>query len=52
LEKRTPHCPLPVVKALIDRVWQDVYRSATLAGIAYIKLTVVDDLLIVSFKEH
>lgn len=33
------------------RVWQDVYRSATLAGIAYIKLTVVDDLLIVSFKE-
>ena len=97
LEKRTPHCPLPVVKALIDagkvrttrsaregtaamglgfedmlsivmgltkgdfhksmtthgdhRVWQDVYRCATMAGIAYIKLTVVDDLLIVSFKE-
>jgi len=97
LEKRTPDCPLPVVKALIDagkvrttrsaregavamgfgfedmlsivvgltradfhksmtthgdhRVWQDVYRFATLTGIAYIKLTVVDDLLIVSFKE-
>jgi motility quorum-sensing regulator/GCU-specific mRNA interferase toxin len=92
-----PHCPLSVVKTLIDagkvrttrsaregaasmelgfedmlsivvgltkgdfyksmtthgdhRVWQDVYRSATMAGIAYIKLTVVDDLLIVSFKE-
>jgi motility quorum-sensing regulator / GCU-specific mRNA interferase toxin len=97
LEKRTPHCPLSIVKTLIDagkvrttrsaregavamglgfedmllivkrltgadfhksmtthgdhRVWQDVYRCATLVGTAYIKLTVVDDLLIVSFKE-
>ena len=33
------------------RVWQDVYRPATKAGQVYLKLTVVDDLLIVSFKE-
>jgi motility quorum-sensing regulator/GCU-specific mRNA interferase toxin len=97
LEKRIPHCTLPVVKALVDagkvrttrsaregaaamglsfedmlsivkgltvvdfyksktthgdhRVWQDVYRVAAPVGNAYIKVTVVDDLLIVSFKE-
>ena len=33
------------------RVWQDVYRPMTRAGEAYVKLTVLDDLLIVSFKE-
>jgi motility quorum-sensing regulator/GCU-specific mRNA interferase toxin len=33
------------------RVWQDVYRPSTQAGEVYIKITVVDDLLIVSFKE-
>jgi motility quorum-sensing regulator / GCU-specific mRNA interferase toxin len=33
------------------RVWQDVYRPATLAGEVYLKLTVIDDVLIVSFKE-
>jgi motility quorum-sensing regulator/GCU-specific mRNA interferase toxin len=33
------------------RTWQDVYRPATRAGRAYLKLTVIDDLLIVSFKE-
>ena len=33
------------------RVWQDVYRPTTSAGEIYIKLTVVDDVLIVSFKE-
>ena len=33
------------------RVWQDVYRPATPAGNVYLKLTVIDDLLIVSFKE-
>jgi motility quorum-sensing regulator / GCU-specific mRNA interferase toxin len=34
------------------RIWQDVYRT-TLADRAdvYIKLTVIDDVLIVSFKE-
>ena len=33
------------------RVWQDVYRPATLVGEVYLKLTVIDDVLIVSFKE-
>ena len=32
-------------------VWQDVYHAATRLGDVYLKLTVVDDLLIVSFKE-
>lgn len=33
------------------RLWQDVYRPTTSAGRVYLKLTVTDDLLIVSFKE-
>jgi motility quorum-sensing regulator / GCU-specific mRNA interferase toxin len=33
------------------RVWQDVYRPETSAGGVYLKLTVLDDVLIVSFKE-
>ena len=33
------------------RIWQDVYRPVTDAGEVYLKLTVVDELLIVSFKE-
>ncbi len=33
------------------RIWQDVYRPKTLAGDVYLKLTVIDDVLIVSFKE-
>lgn len=32
-------------------IWQDVYRPATPVGEVYLKLTVVDDVLIVSFKE-
>ncbi len=32
-------------------IWQDVYRPTTPAGEVYLKLTVVDDVLIVSFKE-
>ncbi len=32
-------------------VWQDVYRPTTKAGAVYLKLTVIDDVLIVSFKE-
>lgn len=99
MEKRTPHCKLSVVKALIDAgkvrtthaaragadalgfdysgmlavvlalgpadfyksmtshadhaIWQDVYRprKAASAGDVYLKLTVIDDVLIVSFKE-
>ncbi len=33
------------------RVWQDVYRPSTSAGEVYLKFTVVEDVLIVSFKE-
>jgi motility quorum-sensing regulator/GCU-specific mRNA interferase toxin len=97
MEKRTPHCPLPRVKILLQAgkvrttqsaragavalgfsysdmlavvqalrpvdfyksmttyadhtIWQDVYRPKTPAGDVYLKLTVVDDVLIVSFKE-
>jgi motility quorum-sensing regulator / GCU-specific mRNA interferase toxin len=32
-------------------IWQDVYRPKTPAGDVYLKLTVIDDVLIVSFKE-
>ena len=55
---------LDVVRALVQsdfyksmtthadhRIWQDVYRPATSAGQVYLKLTVVEDVLIVSFKE-
>ncbi len=97
MEKRTPHCHLAAVKALLaagkvratvsalaggaalgfgfdqivgvvaaltprdfyksmtthadHRVWQDVYRPKTPAGPVYLKLTVIEDVLIVSFKE-
>ena len=97
MEKKTPHCRLPVIRSLIQagrvrstwsalaggaamgldfegilgvvnalkpadfyksmtahgdhRTWQDVYRPATPAGKVYLKLTVIDDVLIVSFKE-
>jgi len=33
------------------RVWQDVYKPSTPVGEVYLKLTVIDDVLIVSFKE-
>ncbi len=97
MEKRTPHCRLPIVKSLIESgklrmtassvfsagemgfdpegmvrvvvalttadffksmttyadhtIWQDVYRPRTALGDVYLKLTVTDDVLIVSFKE-
>jgi motility quorum-sensing regulator / GCU-specific mRNA interferase toxin len=97
MEKSTPHCKLPLVKALVETgkvrmthaakrgatelglglsdmldvvmaltptdfyksmtthtdhtVWQDVYRPSTKMGDVYLKLTVMDDVLIVSFKE-
>ena len=97
MEKRTPHCKLTVIKALVNAgkvrttnaariganelglafpdmldvlialtsadfyksmtthadytVWQDVYRPRTSVGDVYLKLTVIDDVLIVSFKE-
>ncbi|MEY4642274.1 MAG: hypothetical protein RLZZ227_2268 [Pseudomonadota bacterium] len=33
------------------RTWQDVYRPCVGAGLIYLKLVVVDDVLVVSFKE-
>ncbi|MES2075999.1 MAG: type II toxin-antitoxin system MqsR family toxin [Pseudomonadota bacterium] len=33
------------------RIWQDVYRPHTRHGRVYLKLTVIDDVLVVSFKE-
>ncbi len=34
------------------RIWQDVYHAKTVRGDeVYLKLTVIDDVLIVSFKE-
>ena len=56
MEKSKPHCRLVDLKALLTThadytVWQDVYHAATRLGDVYLKLTVVDDLLIVSFKE-
>ena len=32
-------------------IWQDVYRPVTKAGLVYLKLAVIDDVLVVSFKE-
>jgi motility quorum-sensing regulator/GCU-specific mRNA interferase toxin len=33
------------------KIWQDVYRPTTHVGEVYLKLIVVDDVLILSFKE-
>ena len=33
------------------KAWQDVYRPTTRAGEVYVKLTVIEEVLIVSFKE-
>ena len=33
------------------KIWQDVYRPITPVGEVYLKLTVIDDVLIASFKE-
>ena len=32
-------------------IWQDVYQPNTSAGDIYLKLTVIEDVLVVSFKE-
>lgn len=34
-----------------NQIWQDVYKPLCKQGALYIKLTVIDDVLIVSFKE-
>jgi len=33
------------------RIWQDVYRPTAAGGEVYLKLTVINDVVIVSFKE-
>lgn len=33
------------------KIWQDVYHTVSAENAIYLKLTVVDDVLIVSFKE-
>ena len=33
------------------KVWHDVYQVDTRRGVVYLKLTVIEDLLIISFKE-
>lgn len=33
------------------RIWQDVYHAKVADNEVYLKLTVIDDVLIVSFKE-
>jgi motility quorum-sensing regulator/GCU-specific mRNA interferase toxin len=33
------------------RIWEDVYRPSTSAGKVYLKLTVLDEVFIVSFKK-
>lgn len=33
------------------RIWQDVYCPTTRKGRVYLKLTVLDELLVISFKE-
>ena len=33
------------------RIWQDVYQPETEFGAIYLKLTVIDDVVIISFKE-
>ena len=32
-------------------VWHDVYHADTRRGVVYLKLTIVENLLIISFKE-
>ena len=32
-------------------VWHDVYRFPSVVGVIYLKLQIIDDLLIISFKE-
>lgn len=33
------------------KIWQDVYHANSDAGKIYLKISIIDDLLIVSFKE-
>lgn len=59
-----PNGMLDVVRSLENRnlfksmtsradhtVWHDVYHAGTRRGVVYLKLTIVENLLIISFKE-
>jgi hypothetical protein len=54
MEKAKPHCPLAAVKRLVAAGRMSTGRRprpTTPAGDVYLKLTVMDDVLLVSFKE-
>ncbi|SFQ11352.1 Motility quorum-sensing regulator, toxin of MqsA [Ralstonia sp. NFACC01] len=52
MEKPTPRCFYKSMTTHADhRVWQDVYHAKASDQDIYLKLTVVDGVLIVSFKE-
>jgi hypothetical protein len=51
MEKSTPHCKLAVVQALVEGGHVRATTSAFGGAEVYLKLTVIDDVLIVSFKE-
>jgi motility quorum-sensing regulator / GCU-specific mRNA interferase toxin len=52
VEALTPSDFYKSMTTYADRqVWQDVYRPLTEAGEVYLKLTVIEDVLIISFKE-
>ena len=48
MEKGTPHCKLAFVKACVEA---GQVRATATGDDVYLKLTVIDDVLIVSFKE-
>jgi motility quorum-sensing regulator/GCU-specific mRNA interferase toxin len=43
--------PLTLTTHADNSIWQDVYHPVTQAGDVYLKLTVMEDVLVVSFKE-
>lgn len=47
----TAGCHKSVTPHADHRLWQDVYRPLTPAGEVYLKLTMIDDVLIVPFQE-
>ncbi|MBV5298237.1 MAG: type II toxin-antitoxin system MqsR family toxin [Rhodoferax sp.] len=52
LSLTTAHFKKSMTTHADHRIWQDVYNTQTATGAdVYLKLTVIDDVLIVSFKE-
>ena len=48
---KTKHLYKSMTSHADHKVWHDVYHADTDRGVVYLKLTVVEELLIVSFKE-